>query len=771
MVGGNPPQVLEALSTVVAKNVHEIVKALELMGFDSTGYKTGPTEAYHLKSIQSMKGDWMGFYKFKMAAWIACAKDEQGPPKPLGLEDDKGAYLLGGKAGQWLKMMKSQEPRRFEEITETMGTVKRAMERADDELLKEAERAAFKALTDFRKVEKRDVEQDLWDNIPPAEFNQEQIQAIVKRVVKEIFGDSKEEKRRFTWKDALEPFVPTTKATYLSSRSKGGAVGHILTSTLLEGLRGPDTLVTSKVVEGEDGIWGQKIDDSSLIEKFRVLYERLTQAATQEEKKVVLVALAEALKIRVISKGPVCTYTVLKPLQKWLWRAIQRHDSGAAKLIGEEITAKYMMEQLGELKEGESYLSGDYKAATDNLAPWLSEMITSELGHYIDDKRIRKLFTEALTGHWIQDPDDAQIFVKQSWGQLMGSVVSFPVLCIANLVVCLATREHQLGRNLRLRDARIAINGDDCSFRSTENSRRFWERIAHFVGLTPSVGKYFFSRKFVNMNSATFRHVQPNPEGEFLERVAFINCGLVAGQKRSTSGKTDGCTASDWGALQSISQNSHTLLRDCAKEDQVRVFKAYLNANWKVLSDSRLPWFLPEHLGGLGLPTFPDYKIMEDGKEKRPWMPTDRDLRLASVVWTLGKLPSLKPENVSWKMWDYAQERAKHLRLQQPLVVVNGPPVGSEAASQTSLMGRLCVEALFRTDMSLLYDESKTKNLLLNKVRKAVDACNKGALLAAHRPFEFDKLPLPDEVIKEGFSLRQKTLAYAESTYFAEEDG
>jgi hypothetical protein len=540
-------------------------------------------------------------------------------------------------------------------------------------------------------------------------------------------------------------------------------------------------LVSWKAV-GKGRSYRVEMDDSALLDVWRQLYEGLLDEAMEEDKKVSLVALAEALKVRVISKGPVATYTVLKPLQKWMWRMLKHHKSGAFRLIGEEIGAEYLENQLGELREGESYLSGDYKSATDNLNPEISNAIVDELAEGIDDRRVRKLFKESLTGHMIEDPEKPGHFQQQKWGQLMGSITSFPILCIANAAICTLSREADLGRKLNLASAKIALNGDDCVFRATPEGRTAWEEYARASGMAPSVGKYFFSRKFLNMNSAQFL-VRPtilNEENgtirkKFLEWVPRINMGLLVGLGRSTSGKVEKASVTSWGTVNSISKNAHTLVNECAVEDRERVFKAYLNSNWKMLAlkkgpkgniiaGTRLPWFLPEALGGLGLPTFPDYIVLKDGKMTQPWMPTEIDLRLAAALARFGALPAKSPEGVTWKVWEHAQKRMRDFPTGSTVHAMYehhsapDPEGGLSSVGQFSMMSRLVIEALFTLPFGQVYKEGREKNQTLRRIEDAVDKVKKH--MGKVEPFQADALPHHVTAKEEKVAARLTSTAY-----------
>lgn len=808
MVGGDLPFCKKDVLQIVEKNATEILKVLELSGFDSNGYKLTPSIEHHLKSIEAMQWDWLGFYKYKLAAFDATVKNSTIPKMPdhLPSEDDP-EVLLGGKALMWLRLIKRTNPERYNEIAASMRTVKRSCERPCKAYLKRAEREAFTALTTTRN-EVRTTE---------SQSNLRELKEKAINIVQEIF-----EGEDFTFRNNLKPFFPSTNANYITTRKSGGAVGHLMRGKLMRKLRCQEKLISAKLVRKGRHSTRVHVDDGPLLEKWRQLFEGIIDEAIKETKSVKLVALAEALKVRVISKGPVNTYTVLKPLQQWMWRTLKNHKSGVFKLIGQEIDADYLEQQVGPLRDDESYLSGDYKAATDNLNPEISNAIVQEISKYIDDVRIRDLFKESLTGHLIENPDNPKDLRPQKWGQLMGSIVSFPILCIANAAICTLAREKsiqqegKLPRELLLRNTKISVNGDDCVFRATEAGVKAWEFWAKVSGMSPSVGKYFVSKEFLNMNSAEFKVRSPEcvpselkvafvkpvfkvkdgvvklggpedknleteliiPPLRFLTLVKRINMGLAAGLGRSTSGKMEACRVNNWGGINSIAINSNTLINECAEEDRVRLFKYYLNNNWTVLKSTRLSWFLPEHLGGIGLPTFPQHFVEKDGKSIRPWMPTNLDLRIASAMFKHAKKIPKRPEGVAWKVWDYATRRTNEIfngidkmyfASTFNEMQVKSDDFGQENLRKEVLTSRFCVEAIFRLPFTKVYRETREENLTLRKMEAEVDRIKRNFLQDVE-PFDENHLAnkvIESDITQSGFISNPVSAEY--NAYFPAE--
>ena len=130
---------------------------------------------------------------------------------------------------------------------------------------------------------------------------------------------------------------------------------------------------------------------------------------------------------------------------------------------------------------------------------------------------------------------------EQKEGQLMGSITSFPFLCLANAAFCRWALEISEHKKMRVRNqpldcksmiAPLLINGDDCTMKGCRsNMRHLWTTITSFGGLTSSLGKTLFSLKekpITVINSQTFDYV----DGQWVTR-KYVNLGILMSKPRS----------------------------------------------------------------------------------------------------------------------------------------------------------------------------------------------------------------------------------------------
>lgn len=267
-------------------------------------------------------------------------------------------------------------------------------------------------------------------------------------------------------------------------------------------------------------------------------------------------AVLEPLKVRVISKGPALPYHRCKPLQQSLWKAMQSFP--CFLLTGKSICHRDLLSIRASTPEvvraGEGkWRSVDYSSATDGCSSLLGLAVLDRVTEGLPQE-IRLEARKVLGPHELWYPGiafggDNRRHVPigtQRRGQLMGSILSFPILCLLNLIVFIHTmfpmnEDDQLyvhewsdleGWGLLQAALRsVLINGDDMAFASLDQE---WERckgVAKRVGFEMTVGKTYSHREYVNMNSQAF-HV---PLGDLKDagcQPGFINVGLLFGQSK-----------------------------------------------------------------------------------------------------------------------------------------------------------------------------------------------------------------------------------------------
>lgn len=405
------------------------------------------------------------------------------------------------------------------------------------------------------------------------------------------------------------------------------------------------------------------LDGRALRERFEMDYQRLKMAGFEEDPWVSPIGLPEPLKVRVISKGPPLKYATMKPVQKFLWKTLSKIKS--FELIGRPVN----QEDIDVVARFDNVISGDYKSSTDNMHSWVTETLWDEicivckfdwvirdiglkcltkhlfkmdlLSETEDGKRrikeigelkaLKKRITKRwescvlnplLTDREIKEKEyneqihmlDAEIAfegdvgsVEQVEGQLMGSIISFPLLCLANAAICRLALERTDRRTWKLNDRRIPlrVNGDDCLLSSNDPWLEVHhEALAADVGWELSVGKSYVSRNLAVINSEAY-YRDDWPGNGYLEnpdtcdrsygpwyKTGYVNLGLLKGQSKDGSQKKD---AYQLGGL-------HQLLVYHTPPEQLKAAHSFfIQYHKNELERAQIPWFMPQWLGGLGL--------------------------------------------------------------------------------------------------------------------------------------------------------------------------
>lgn len=570
-----------------------------------------------------------------------------------------------------------------------------------------------KEQTEFRFEWKHfDYKQPLYSNVPDyfakftenrdpygtsVVFNRRTMEEQCRRTTREIF-------RNFTLPlEALSYYVfPSSSANYNMTRTKRGTWGTLdeqgygLRRGMVEDIKahGSQLRFTTKMTklseevsqyygevgrkeqavldleEGLKEVIGLEINDDEFLPVWRRFYWRCVAAAMTEKPLAAFVGLKEALKIRCISKGPPLTYFVLKPFQKAMWRQLQKFST--FELTGTPITEELMNRRFSRLGPAWRYHSGDYSAATDELHSWVSETIGDEFFDILDTNMgydhsaFRELFTRALTKHLILDKKDHYGMpsqevpthlqgvpvteeLPQRRGQLMGSIISFVILCIANAsLVRFSWEVAHNRRNVPLLRIPLWINGDDCLTAYQDPSfPEVWHGLGDIMGLSESVGKTYDSPVFCSINS----HFFMQDERGFWDMIPYVNMGLMAGLDRSSGGEkaSQGKTPMELGTI------NHELIGKCPEFAREAVQNLFMYRHGNTLKEFKGEWFFPHHLFGAGLVSLSPYT--RDNLSKAA---------VTKILLSNGLLKNLK--DTTGKDWALYDHFGKVVRKECPLV-------------------------------------------------------------------------------------------------------
>lgn len=281
----------------------------------------------------------------------------------------------------------------------------------------------------------------------------------------------------------------------------------------------------------------------------RVLRDDQVFFSSFQEPNCTIQGILEPMKVRVISKGNALPYYSCKPLQVAMHSSMR--DMDCFRLIGRPLSPTDFMDLAENSSPTDHWFSVDYSAATDGLSWKYSGQIFKKIIEDLPEDM--KILAGAVLGpHNLHYPvaGRSEVVFKgvQQNGQLMGSILSFPILCLANLgVYLLATNEVQFNWSDKARLRHVLINGDDMVYAAPPS---LWERhvnIAAKVGLEMSVGKAYSHPVYANINSTSIhydlRKVNSNPVTveEFLAskptketpwQIDFLNSGLFYGKNK-----------------------------------------------------------------------------------------------------------------------------------------------------------------------------------------------------------------------------------------------
>nr|UYL95442.1 MAG: RNA-dependent RNA polymerase [Hulunbuir Botou tick virus 4] len=293
---------------------------------------------------------------------------------------------------------------------------------------------------------------------------------------------------------------------------------------------GPYSLLASEVRRIIGKGWGKRIDRSLRVPNQKGCFDLPTQkggtlGARPWECQDIhpgnirpVVAKTKG-KARVVTLQNSYVKEILRPIHEGLYDHISEMDW----LVRGELTEEHLQPLVDDLRDGEFHISGDYSQATNLINAKTVRTIVGvlcESDHLTPEEK--RVLWQSFTDLRLIECTGTKYFVR---GQMMGSYVSFPLLCILNRAMYNITQNwsHRLGgRKMSDRRPRPArFNGDDCAFNGTRGTFELWRQVTSFYGMEVNVDKTGLSKKKIELNSRVFftraGKLAPKPVLSFLD--------------------------------------------------------------------------------------------------------------------------------------------------------------------------------------------------------------------------------------------------------------
>jgi len=594
--------------------------------------ETSLEKEYVRLHLASEKALTLALVKYKCAAGFSFVMDQEMPPFPKDLEvvAEEGPHWAGGRFYAFMQRHKRISLARdldteFERssFAGSLLMLKKGMPRPTPNQCMQSSLAALETMTTPQTRTASEL------------LVIDRVGSYCERVVDKLFGEVDFSQWLFAWPSVSSHSSCSSTGENSTGRSNDGAFGYLRDNQYLPNIDLCDYVEDEEQIsqEGERHYVLSSEAVSDLIRRQALLVEE----SLSEFPQCFPQALPEAAKVRVVTAGPVKMYHALRPVQHLLHRVVASDPRFA---IANPLDGKQILSLLGRLGVGEKWISGDYKAATDNLAMELSVRIGIRIAARC---RMPASYTEllirSLTGHYYLDRSGDVVFVKpQARGQLMGSVTSFPILCIANFALIWATLDFAPDMfPLPFEEVKCIVNGDDCLFPATDRFYDEWKENAAAVGLSPSVGKTYVSQEFMVINSEMYSYHIPGYDpvecpfgiyGNGYPYIPCVNSGLLVGMKRSGNRETS-CQKLD-DRSQTIGARCTALVRGWSYISKMRnsLIRSFIACNLDLFPDKLryVPLHLFERWGGYGIPMASEFE--PSNLERSKWVSAfNRDFR------------------------------------------------------------------------------------------------------------------------------------------------
>nr|WAK77793.1 MAG: hypothetical protein [Botourmiaviridae sp.] len=201
-------------------------------------------------------------------------------------------------------------------------------------------------------------------------------------------------------------------------------------------------------------------------------------------------------KLRIVTMQSARVKRVLTPVH----RAAYDHISSFGWCVRGDLTAEHLAPLVADRRSGESFISADYSAATDNLNPAAVKAVVEVLAECPElSEEERAVLLGSFTNLRWKGRSGVEHAICR--GSMMGNLVSFVVLCLLNKACFDIACDIQYGHGSR----RLGrFNGDDCAFAGSRAFFLLWKSVVETYGFVVNESKTSVSDHFIELNSRTF---------------------------------------------------------------------------------------------------------------------------------------------------------------------------------------------------------------------------------------------------------------------------
>jgi hypothetical protein len=332
----------------------------------------------------------------------------------------------------------------------------------------------------------------------------------------------------------------------------------------------------------------------------------------------------EPLKVRLITKGQAASYYYSRKMQKIMHSHLKKLPQFSC--IGEPLREEHIYDMISRenfwytkypsICKMDQFVSGDYSAATDGLSSYCTiEAFESVLDATSCSESEKVILRRVLYSHEVSYPEwavkdaksaglDLEPFTQKT-GQLMGSTLSFPILCIVNFVCYWKAFNSYLNQqNFTPHEIDLVqddweqlpclINGDDIMFRANEDLYSLWNNELVNCGFKLSIGKNYINRNTFTMNSQLYTF---NWTTDRIKEINYYNPGLLFDQSSTVDLRT-----SEFSSDRTLTSVYNKYIEGAT--NKIRAHKKFIHYHkmeiQKYTDNGRLSLGLPDHLGGLG---------------------------------------------------------------------------------------------------------------------------------------------------------------------------